>query len=324
VTLLDAPIEVTRGLQKNDRSLPLPAGPQYTGAYFADGLVTVDRAKSVVYFVKANAFESYPDLLVGVNAADGAIVAETPLTLGGFPLSGVHLDQADGSLVGFGLKSDDEGWHFSAGRFDLTASPSPYTELVVYSADVEPFVEYTWSDYDTKAKVLYVFSRHEDDPIALPAQLFSFDLANKKVSVVNVSLDFIYSSFFIDSRAPNTLLAFSPGPVDSSGEVPTVIWQVVKIDATTGSVVSVAKAPTSVNAYPVWWGGGVSGFGNSKAAPAADNISLHFLSPHGPQHPHPSELIGLAFDLRTNVITVLGAPPSQQPFPYLFNMVLVG
>jgi len=265
-------------------------------------------------------FEGIPDLLVAVSAQDGAIVSETKLNLP-FPLSGIHLDEADGTIVGFGLEEDSMGgWHYVAGRFDVTTDPATFKQQARVENDIEPFVDFAWSEYDSAARVLYVLSRHEDDPIAMPAELFSFNLNTNMLSVsaVNISLNYIYSSFFVDSRTPSTLMAFSPGPVDSSGNVNNPVWQLVKINAITGSVVSVAKAPTTANQYPVWWGGGVSGFTNSGKGVTPENIALHYISPRGPGYPHPSELIGLSADLRTNTLTVLAN------LPYLYNMVLVG
>jgi len=134
------------------------------GAWFAADLIAIDRSNQIVYILKSNNFEGYPTRLVGVSYANGDILTELTIN-SSFPISGLHFDYNDGSLVAFGLQMNADGtWHYIVGRLDTVSSPDVFKQQISVAADVAPYVDYAWSDYDSGASVLYVFSRHEDEP----------------------------------------------------------------------------------------------------------------------------------------------------------------
>jgi len=256
------------------------------------------------------------NIILVVDLNNGTLTRQIQITGLMFPISGMTFDSLDGTLAVVGLKNDSAGWYYFGGKINLTNGA--FRELVASLSDVSPYVDFAWSDYDAISQSFYIFARHEDQPTTLQAQLFTLNFQSPKITVVDVSLNYIFSSFFIDSRTPNTLLAFSPGPVDpDTGDVIALQWQVVRVDPTTGSVTSVAKAPDSTTYFPLWWGGGISGFSNSKATTTQDSNNFHFLPVDYPLSPHPRQLCTLNFNLQTNGI-VLSLLPS--PLPFFFNI----
>jgi len=239
--------------------------------------------------------------------------------LKGVQFSGIHYNlNYTNIIVSFGIVEDANGFHFSAGSFSLGTSTPNYNELFRTVEDVEPYVDFTWSDFDQSNGILYVLARHEDDPVDMPMQLFVFNYMTAKYSIVQLALTDIYSSFLVDTRKMGSLFAFTPGPVDTSGLVNNPKWQVVSIDTTSGAITPYLSAPTDVNQYPIFWGGGVRGFCNSKYMNSPDSTTLHFLSTSGPGYPHPHTLLGLAFNLTAGAITEL------KTIPFYYNLVLVG
>jgi hypothetical protein len=162
-----------------------------------------------------------------------------------------------------------------------------------------PYVDFAWSQYDASTGLLYTLVRHEDEPTSLPAEIVTLNLndsgnsgdtantttaATAAATSVPTDPAFIFSSFVVGhtaatNKATNeatatatataaiagstttTLFAMSPGPVDDNGDALDPVWQLVAIDAATGSAESVALAPEEANAVgPAHWGGGTWGY----------------------------------------------------------------
>jgi len=296
-----------------------PQSPQAVSAYVSQDVIAVNRQDDILYLLKSNDYYGFPNLVLVIDLKNGTLTRQLPITGLNFAISGLYFDSLDGTLAVVGLKNSSSSWYYFGGKIDLTNGA--FREIVASSADVSPYVDFAWSDYDPTSQSFYILARHEDQPTTLQAQLFTLNLQSPKVSVVDVSLDYIFSSFFIDSRTPNALLAFSPGPVDpSNGDVVSPKWQVIRIDPTTGSIGTVAAAPASANTFPIWWGGGVAGFSNGKATTAPDSNNFHFLAVSTPFFPHPRQLVALNFNLQTNTVTLAQL---SNPLPFFFNVARV-
>jgi len=289
--------------------------------FFSDGVVTVNRANNHVFYIYSNYFEGIPNQLVEIDGA-GAHIADYQLNMpASFNISGIHYNLGAGSMdiIAFGIVQDAAGYHYSAGSFAMASSSSLTYQQRFFTGPVAPYVDFTWSDFDATGQILYVLSRHEDEPTTLEAQIWTFNFKTSQSSFATASLEQIYSVFFADSNQPGILYAFSPGPVNNAtGDVIKTQWNVISVEAISGKVATYLPAPADVNQYRVFWGGGVHGFCNSKASPSTDSTNLHFLSMSGPGYPNPPQLLGMAFNLTAKAFTELKA------IPYLHNLVMVG
>lgn len=118
------------------------------------------------------------------------------------------------------------------------------------------------SQLDSSSGLLYILSRHEDEPTTLEAVIVTVDLSTGASTSVDTDPAFIFASFVVDKRGGGrgNLLAMSPGSVDANGDADPPAWQLVRVDATTGAVASEALAPAAANVGPAHWGGGVWGY----------------------------------------------------------------
>jgi len=278
----------------------------------------VNKAAGLLYLLKANAVQDVPNILLTLDLNNRVVLSQTVITGLTAPISGFHFDSVGGALVAFGLRNVTSNWLYYGGRVNLTSGV--FTETVVSQANIAPYVDFAWSDYEPSSTTIYILSRHEDEPTTLQAQLFTLNIGAGTITNVTLSLDYIFSSFCVDSRTPNTLLAFSPGAVDNNtGEVVKPLWMYVEINTATGRVSSGLPAPPTINQYPVWWGGGSFGFSNSKAASTPSTQYYNFYVPNNAsRYPQPNQLQAFSYTLANNTISI---PNSR--LPYLFNLISV-
>jgi len=308
---LDAPPRTYQGLHTLHKA-------QISTAYIANSIAAVNKAAGLLYLLKANNVEDVPNILLTVDLNNRTLVSQTVITGLSAPISGFHYDPVGGSLVAFGLRNVTANWLYYAGRINLNTGL--FTESVASQANVAPYVDFSWSDYEPTSSTIFILSRHEDEPTTLMAQLFTINIGASTITSVNVTLDRIFSSFAIDSTTPNTLLAFSPGAVNpDDGDVAKPFWQIVQINTARGSISSGLPAPPTMNQYPVWWGGGSFGFSNSKAATTASTQYYNFFVPNNyTRYPEPSQIQAVIYSLSNNTISI----PNYR-LPYMFNLISV-
>jgi hypothetical protein len=312
VATLDAPVQTTStNSSLAGFSRASDASSHLAGAHLAEAVVTVDRTAGYVWLLKANNFTQFPNLLLAVDPRSGGIVFESLIT--GLPsaLNGIYFDDTTGVILGFGINNVDSSYFHVRIAVSFATGLASVVKFTSF-ANSSPYVDFAWGVLDSAAKTLYVLLRHEDEPTSLAAQIVVFsayDGAYPAMAVYDLPPAPVFSSMWLDYSGRGALLAFSPGTVDpSTGDVPTPQWQVVSISLVTSpaKVAPVAFAPSNANAFSVFWGGSVAG------GAASDVLSYHFVSGSSqpyPYDPRPTNFLGLAYNIKTNIVTVLPVAP---------------
>ena len=214
-----------------DAAGPLPYNLN-PGPYILDEIVGYAGSNLVYYLVHTGTVDDNSQSVIAVKTNDGSILQVYPIK-DGEPVNAMIMTGEENVVFQIYPDESKQGsYWFRWSRVNLETGDIVKFFQPAKSEDL--YVNYQWSTYDTKARVIYYLMGNENAPYDLTARLYKVDLKAGATEAAPVEIDVArYTMGTIQYDAVHDrIVALSPGIYTTGAPA----WYMVEINPMTGNV----------------------------------------------------------------------------------------